>query len=255
MHRPHGRTITQLPKERVVYVDRDLLVVDKPSGVVSTRDTPEQVDTLQDRVEDYLRRLKVAGPTWKAVKPVHRIDAGTSGLLLFARHLVSWRELKQMFRVHAIERSYLAIVHGDVAARTIRSFLAADRGDHLRGSVQNPGKGKLSITHVRPLQKLREATLVECRLETGRTHQIRVHLAEAGHPLLGDDRYQRDFRGAVIPADRVCLHATVLGLLHPRTRRPMRWVSPLPDDLQRVVDALALPRPEPTPNAPAPRRS
>jgi len=237
--RPPLPTITQLPKQRVIYVDRDILVVDKPSGVVSTRDVPGQTDTLQARVEDYLRRLKIPGPTWKALKPVHRLDAGTSGLLLFARHLIVWRELKQVFRVHAIERVYLGLAHGDVPARTIESYLAADRGDHLRGSVRNPGKGKLSITHVRPVQKLKGATLIECRLETGRTHQIRIHLAEAGHPLLGDERYQRDFRGTVIPAPRVCLHAAVLGLLHPRTQRPMRWESPLPEDLQAIVTALS----------------
>ncbi len=239
-HHPPRPVITMLPKERVIYVDRDILVVDKPSGVVSTRDLPGQTDTLQDRVEDYLRRLKIPGPTWKAVKPVHRLDGGTSGLLLFARHLIAWRELKQVFRVHAIERRYLGLAHGDVPARTIQSYLAPDRGDHLRGSVRDPGRGKLSITHVRPLQRLKGATLVECRLETGRTHQIRIHLAESGHPLLGDERYQRDFTGNVIPAPRLCLHAAVLGLAHPRTHRPMLWESPLPEDLQAVVAALSL---------------
>ena len=236
--RPPGTTLTPLPKQRVVYVDRDLLVVDKPSGVVSTPDAPGQTDTLLERVQDYLRRLKVAGPTWKACKPVHRIDEGTSGLLLFARHLVSWRELKQMFRVHAIERRYLAVVHGDVGARTFESYLSADRGDGFRGSVKNPGKGKRALTHVRPLERLKGATLLECRLETGRMHQIRIHLAEAGHPLLGDPRYQRDFTGTVLPAPRLALHAAVLGLAHPRTHRPMLWQSPLPDDLQALVQSL-----------------
>lgn len=235
--------MTPLPRERVIFIDRDLLIVNKPCGVITAPMEVNETDTLFDRVRDYLRRRKIPGASWRSVKYVHRIDRATSGILVFARHEVSWRALKAQFRSHEIERRYQAIVHGDVQDQRFESVLVPDRGDGLRGTKQaqkrSPaGAGKRAITHVRRLQGLKGATLIECRLETGRTHQIRIHLAEAGHPLLGEGQYVRDFKGELIPSTRLALHAAVLGLSHPRTRRPMRWESPIPEDFQTIINAL-----------------
>jgi 23S rRNA pseudouridine1911/1915/1917 synthase len=248
------RTVTPLPRERVVYLDRDVVVVDKPSGVLSTPEAPGEVDTLLERVQDYLRRTRAPGPTWKALKPVHRIDRGTTGLLVFARHEVAWQVLKRDFRAHAVTRRYLALVHGVLAApRTFASDLARDRGDGTPGSIGRlrgvrHAAGKHAVTHVTPLRQLKGATLLECRLETGRTNQIRIHLSEAGHPLLGEALYLRDFPGPVLPAPRLALHAAHLGFTHPRTGRHLEWSSPLPEDLATLVHAL-----EAAPNPPGAR--
>jgi len=238
------QAITPLPRERVVYLDRDVVVVDKPAGVLSTPEAPGEVDTLLERVQDFLRRTRAPGPTWKALKPVHRLDRGTTGLMVFARHAVAWDTLKRAFRAHAVTRRYLALVHGALPVpRTFESDLARDRGDgtpgsigRLRGARHVPGKH--AVTHVTPVRQLRGATLLECRLETGRTNQIRIHLSEAGHPLLGEAVYLRDFHGPVIRAPRLALHAASLGFAHPRTGRHLEWTSPLPADLADLVRSL-----------------
>jgi 23S rRNA pseudouridine1911/1915/1917 synthase len=233
-----SRDLPPLPPERVRLIDRDVVLVDKPSGLISVPFDAHEVDTLLARLQAYLRRTRVTGPSWRALKPVHRIDKGTSGLLLVARHEVAYRELKRTFRAHDIQRVYLALAHGQVPAGRHQSHLAPNRGDGLRGSVRDPKRGKLAITHVTPLLALDGATLVACELETGRTNQIRVHLAEAGHPLLGETQFMRDFGGAQIPAPRLALHAAVLGFPHPRTRRPMFFDAPLPDDLAGLTRSL-----------------
>ena len=142
-----------------------------------------------------------------------------------------------------MHRRYLAIAHGDVRSRTIRSFLMEDRGDGLRGSARGtPGEGaREAITHVEKLEALTggtAATLVACRLETGRTHQIRIHLSESGHPLVGERVYIRRWGGTVIEAPRLMLHAAELGFLHPATEREMRWEQPMPDDMKTVLERL-----------------
>jgi 23S rRNA pseudouridine1911/1915/1917 synthase len=238
-----AHAVTSLSRDRIAFLDRDFIIVDKPSGVISAPMEADETDTLFDRVRDYLRRRKIPGASWRSLKYVHRIDRGTSGLLVFARHEVSWRALKVQFRSHEIERRYRALAHGEVRDQRFESVLVPDRGDGLRGTKQarkrSPaGQGKRAITHVRRLQVLKGATLVECQLETGRTHQIRIHLAEAGHPLLGETQYLRDFKAALIPAPRLALHAAVLGLRHPRTGRPMRWESDVPEDLKALIEAL-----------------
>jgi 23S rRNA pseudouridine1911/1915/1917 synthase len=241
--RPHA--ITPLSRDRILFIDRDLLIVDKPCGVITAPMEANETDTLFDRIRDYLRRRKIPGASWQSMKYVHRIDRATSGLLVFARHEISWRALKEQFRSHDIERRYHALAHGEVNDQRFESVLVPDRGDGLRGTQQArrhspPGQGKRAITHVRRLQALKGATLIECRLETGRTHQIRIHLAEAGHPLVGEPQYVRDFQGARISAGRLALHAAVLGLQHPRTRRPMRWEQAPPSEFQEIVERLKL---------------
>jgi 23S rRNA pseudouridine1911/1915/1917 synthase len=108
----------------------------------------------------------------------------------------------------------------------------------LRGSTRNPRLGRESVTHVTALETLPGATLIECRLETGRTHQIRIHLSEAGHPLLGEHVYVRKYAGTLLEAPRVMLHATELGFVHPITEKPMHFSKPLPDDMSAVLNRL-----------------
>jgi 23S rRNA pseudouridine1911/1915/1917 synthase len=173
---------------------------------------------------------------------VHRIDKETSGLLVFARSKAAERALQAQLRAHTVERSYLCVAHGTVPNRTIESSLIKDRGDGLRGSTRRPGQGKRAITHVRALQPLGTvATLCEVRLETGKTHQVRIHLAEAGHPLVGERVYIRDFErrgGHVLVVSRLMLHAATLGFAHPSTGKPMRFAVDPPATFRDVVEKL-----------------
>jgi 23S rRNA pseudouridine1911/1915/1917 synthase len=171
------------------------------------------------------------------VYAVHRLDRDTSGLVVFARNRAAERALGQQFRAHTVTRRYLALVRGRARPGKIESYLVRDRGDGRRGS--SPA-GQRAVTHVRVLEELGEFTLVECRLETGRTHQVRIHLGEAGTPICGERIYDRPVHGAPLPdtsgASRLALHAAHLGLTHPTTGRRLEWHSPLPADLQRLLE-------------------
>jgi 23S rRNA pseudouridine1911/1915/1917 synthase len=172
---------------------------------------------------------------------VHRLDKETSGLIVFTRTWLAKQSLTQQFRAHTVHRRYLAIAHGHVQSQTFRSRIIADRGDGLRGSLgpRAPKEaGQLAVTHVEILEKLVDASLVACRLETGRTHQIRVHLSEAGHPLVGERVYIRRFDAPPIPAPRMMLHAAELGFVHPATNAEMRWELPLPADMELTLKRL-----------------
>jgi len=169
---------------------------------------------------------------------VHRIDKATSGLLIYAKTKAAELALARQFREHTIERTYLCAVHGACRSQRIESRLVADRGDGLRGSARHPDQGKRAVTHVTVLEPLAGATLCQVRLETGKTHQIRIHLAEQGHPLIGETVYIRDHRGSQIAAPRLLLHAATLGFAHPTTGEALRFDSPPPPDFTAVVDRL-----------------
>jgi 23S rRNA pseudouridine1911/1915/1917 synthase len=173
---------------------------------------------------------------------VHRLDKETSGLVVFTRTWLAKKSLASQFRHHTVHRRYLAIAHGSVPKKTITSNLVADRGDGLRGSSDRGREAlaRIAVTHVEPLEALRGATLVACTLETGRTHQIRIHLAEMGHPLVGERVYVRDYGGPVIPAPRVMLHAAELGFVHPKTEAPVRWEEPPPEDFGAMLRQLSV---------------
>jgi 23S rRNA pseudouridine1911/1915/1917 synthase len=176
------------------------------------------------------------------VRAVHRLDRDTSGLMVFARTIAAQKHLEQQFRKHTTGRRYMAIVHGHVIEQTIESRLVRDRGDGIRGSTSLPNTGKHSLTHVRPIEKLGDYTLVECRPETGRTHQIRIHLAEIGHPLCGEKIYlQPLFRQPVkdiSAAPRLALSAVELTFQHPITGETMHFESPLSADLRQLIKNL-----------------
>ena len=215
-------------RARILHLDRDIVVVDKPPGV-PTVPFGEEADAVDRRLRELLGTR---------VHVVQRLDRDTSGVMVFARSKAAFTHLEHQWRRHAIRRIYLAVAHGDVRAATLRSFLADDRGDGLRGSIANSRIGVEAITHVEPVEALRAATLVRCRLETGRTHQIRIHLAEGGHMLLGERGYVRDHRGAVLPAPRILLHAAELGFRHPVSAAAMQFAVPMPEDMAAVVQSL-----------------
>ncbi|HEX5656280.1 MAG TPA: RluA family pseudouridine synthase, partial [Polyangiales bacterium] len=174
---------------------------------------------------------------------VHRIDVDTTGLLVFTRNLNAKRHLQQQFRAHSVHRRYLALIHGNIVGRTFDTLLIRDRGDGLRGSFgvfraprgKPPEDGQRAITHVRVLERFEGASLVECALETGRQHQIRIHVSEAGSPLLGERVYIRDYNGPRIEAARPMLHAAELGFIHPRTGRALSFRSEPPKDFATLL--------------------
>jgi 23S rRNA pseudouridine1911/1915/1917 synthase len=248
------------PSEEAVkihYLDAQVVVVEKPSGVTSTRHSEERTwsarrKQLQSTLDEILSRIlakrepKRGGDRRKGspppVRAVHRLDRDTSGLMVFARTAAAELALAQQFRKHTTHRRYLAIVQGSVEAHTISSRLVRDRGDGRRGSTTLPNLGKTAVTHVRPLEDLGGYTLVECRLETGRTHQIRIHLSEEGHPVCGEKVY-RQGKFARPSADtsgapRLALHAVELGFVHPTSGEELRWEMPLPPDLDEFLTRL-----------------
>ncbi len=230
------------------YYDEDLVVVEKPAGMLTERPAAEarlrkpgasptpSLDELLPRVlsEYEGRRLQ---PDEQGVFIVHRLDRDASGLLVVARTLNARAGLTQQFAARTPSRVYWAIVAGRVEAQTIRTHFVRDRGDGKRGSVERQSQSpttaaaewQLAITHVTPLKTRRGQTLLECRLETGRTNQIRIHLAELGHPILGDVKY-----GPIEPArtaTRLALHAMELEFVHPLTGETLQFESEWPKEL------------------------
>ncbi len=239
-----------LAESAIVFFDRDVVVVDKPAGMLSVADEPGNKNTLGVHTRTLLRRIGGRGDD-TALGVVHRLDKETSGLMVFARTAVAQRLLASQFRDHDVDRVYLAIAHGDVSAMRIETHLLLDRGDGLRGSYGHfrrargdpPGDARRALTHLEPIARLAGATLVECRLETGRQHQIRIHLSELGHPLVGERVYVRDYRGAKIESPRVMLHAQALGFVHPRSAKPVLFERETPADFQAMLERLRSLRP------------
>ena len=221
----------------LVHDDAHVVVIDKPSGVSSVPYEDRETGTAMDLVRGAWRRAGKPATT-VALHVVHRIDRATSGLLMFAKTKKAELALAAQLRAHAMERSYVCVAHGAVVSRRIESFLARDRGDGLRGSTTRRDQGKRAVTHVEARQALLHATLCDVRLETGKTHQIRIHLAEAGHPLVGEQVYIRDFAGPILTSPRLMLHAATLGFEHPVTGARVALSSPLPADFIAVVDRL-----------------
>ncbi len=231
---PEGR-----PSGVIVFEDAHVVVLDKPSGVSSVPYEKRETGTAMDLIRAEWRKLGRKA-TVVPLHVVHRIDKDTSGLLAFAKTKLAERMLSDLFRAHDIERTYLCVAHGSVFDRRIESRLVPDRGDGLRGATRdpNPRVGKTAITHVRALEPLGAATLCEVRLETGKTHQIRIHLSELGHPLVGETVYIRDFTQPLIESPRLLLHAATLGFAHPVTGELVRLQAALPDDFTVELERL-----------------
>jgi 23S rRNA pseudouridine1911/1915/1917 synthase len=233
------------------HVDAHVVVVDKPPGLTTMRHAEEAAEfgrrarrflppTLADLLPARLAQRR-PGPPGR-LRAVHRLDEDTSGLVVFARTPEAERVLGRQFRAHTIERCYVAIVRGRAQSGRIESHIAPDRGDHRRGATLDTSKGKRAVTHVRVVEELGDYTLVECRLETGRTHQVRIHLAESGTPICGERVYDRPVHGKPLPdasgAPRLALHAALLGFDHPASGKRLRWRSRLPKDLAQLLARL-----------------
>jgi 23S rRNA pseudouridine1911/1915/1917 synthase len=229
---------------KLVHVDEHVVVIDKPPGVTTLRHSEEKEWSDQRKQRQPTLDELVQELLGKPVRAVHRLDRDTSGLMVFARTPEAETHLIRQFKKHTVDRAYIAIAHGDVAEQTIETRLVRDRGDGLRGSTSDPtaADAERAVTHVRPLEKLAGYTVVECRLETGRTHQIRIHLAEQGHMLCGEKTYVRPPGGKAVEdvsgAPRQALHAAVLGFEHPATGQRLQFVSPLPRDMLRLLERL-----------------
>jgi 23S rRNA pseudouridine1911/1915/1917 synthase len=231
------------------HLDPHIVVVEKPSGI-STVLHPDEIEDHPDPSMQELLPPLIAKREGKARSPlrvVQRLDRDTSGLLVFARTVHAERELGKQFRTHTVKRRYLAVAHGTVRTQTINTWLVPDRGDGRRGNSFKEGLGKQAITHVTALEQLNGYTLLSCVLETGRTHQIRIHLAGIGHPICGEKVYNKRVDGPHIPdksgAPRLALHAMELGFIHPKTEQDILWEMPTPEDLQQFIQRLKAPTP------------
>ena len=233
-------------KQRILFEDSQLVVINKPAGVSSVPYEKDEKFTAMDLVRDGWR-AEGRKATEQPLYVVHRIDKDTSGLLMFAKTRPAERELQQRFRHHDIRRRYLCVVHGYCLGRTIESYLIKDRGDGLRGSLA-PWKvelghgGRLALTHVEVLEHIGNlATLCAVQIETGKTHQIRIHLAESGHPIIGERVYIRDFtrRGQTpLACPRLLLHAETLGFTHPQTEEDLMFQEDPPTDFADALSRL-----------------
>jgi 23S rRNA pseudouridine1911/1915/1917 synthase len=229
---------------RVLHVDADVVVVAKPAATLTVPYHASDRDTLADQTRAFLRRSRRGrrGGRDPMVGVVQRLDKDTTGVLVFARNMKAKRALQEQLRAHSVTRRYLAIVHGEAASGRHETAIVQDRGDGLRGSWGTrpqhrgapPREAKRAVTHVAVKERLRGATLVECRLETGRQHQIRIHLSEAGHPLVGETVYIRDHEGPRLEAPRPMLHALELAFDHPRTKERVRFEQAPPRDFDTV---------------------
>jgi 23S rRNA pseudouridine1911/1915/1917 synthase len=227
---------------RVAFEDGHLVIIEKPAGVMSVPYERKDAGTALDLIRDHWRHAGKRA-TATPLYTVHRLDKDTSGLLCFAKTRLAERALHEVFQRHTARREYVAVAHGRVESQRIESSIVADRGDGIRGSTRRRDQvgAQQSVTHVTAVRRLPAATLVRVRLETGRTHQIRVHLSEAGHPLVGETVYIRDLlREGVEPlrSPRLMLHAATLGLPHPVTSEPIDLVAAPPADFLETLEAL-----------------
>lgn len=245
------------------HVDPHLVVVEKPAGIATVRHPSEQSwsherKRLEPTLDEVVLRLlyeREKSARLRRGRPhplriVQRLDKPTSGLLVFARSPAAYLGLVQQFRKHTVQRRYVAVIPGAVSAQRIESRLVRDRGDTLRGSTRFPDAGKVAITHIEPIESFRGYQSISCRLETGRTHQIRIHLSELGHPVCGDTLYRHPLFGEPVPdtsaAPRLALHACELGFIHPITGNELHFTMPLPADLAAFIERLRQ-KPGPSP--------
>jgi len=208
-----------------VHEDDDLVVVDKPAGLLTIGTAREKVRTLHAALFERERRRRRGG----RVFVVHRLDREASGLIVFAKSEGAKRALQAQFRQRSAGRVYRALVRGAYPRDedVLESYLAENRAFRVY-VTPDERQGRHAVTRVRVLRRTAAATLVEARLDTGRKHQIRVHLASTGHPILGDRRYGEDRPG---PFGRLALHAVGLELTHPRSGERLRFRSPFPRKL------------------------
>jgi 23S rRNA pseudouridine1911/1915/1917 synthase len=231
----------------IVFEDEHLLVVDKPAGLVVHPAAGNLDGTLVNALLHHCvgKLSGIGGVARPGI--VHRIDKDTSGLLVVAKTDVAHEGLAKQFAAHSIDRRYLAIVSGVPKASEgeVNAPLARSATNRKKIAIVEGNRGKRAVTHWKRLKVLADAALVECRLETGRTHQVRVHMASIGHPLLGDPVYGRSGKthGKLLKDlsfHRQALHAAELGFTHPVTKNRLSFSSPVPPDMQELFNALGV---------------
>ncbi|MBJ7450090.1 MAG: RluA family pseudouridine synthase [Parachlamydiales bacterium] len=206
---------------KILYSDRSMIAIDKPTGLLSV---PQELPGLTSALCELRKHFNTEN-----IHAVHRIDRETSGVLLFARGIQAREALKELFAAHTITRQYIALVGGVVEQNegTWESRLI-ELPNFIVKETHDPQEGRHAITHYKVLERYEERTLLELNLETGRKHQIRVHAANAGHPVVGDERYYG------YPARRLYLHAKILTFIHPFTKKKMQFSSPVPKLFYRL---------------------
>lgn len=217
----------------IVYEDDDVLVVNKPQGMVVHPAPGHPNHTLVNALLYHSPLSTINGEFRPGI--VHRIDKDTSGLLMVAKNDMAHRSLAAQLKAKNNQREYVALVHGVIKqeAGTIDAPIGRSRKDRKKQAIVSDGRH--AVTHFKVLKRYRHYTLVSCRLETGRTHQIRVHMKSIGHPLAGDPLYGPR---KTLPGKGQYLHARELGFKHPRTGKQLLFTAPLPDYFQRMLDHL-----------------
>jgi 23S rRNA pseudouridine1911/1915/1917 synthase len=242
---PEATLVPEAIRLSIVFEDDHILVVDKPAGMVVHPGAGRSSGTLAHALLAHAPSLAAVGGIGRP-GIVHRLDKGTSGLLVVAKSPEAYHSLTRQLSARSVSRRYLALVHGKIrqSEGTIEAAIGRHPRDRVRMAVRPLGPGKAAITHFRVLERFREFTYVEARLETGRTHQIRVHLTTAGHPLVGDETYRRRatppfrdpvFSRLVAELQGPALHAATLGFVHPASGEPLEFNSPLPPRMERLL--------------------
>jgi 23S rRNA pseudouridine1911/1915/1917 synthase len=253
---PHPPRDTEVYPENIsiniVYEDDDVLVVNKPAGMVVHPGYNNYTGTLVNALVYHFQQLPVLPGNEGRPGLVHRIDKDTSGLLLISKNERAMTWLAKQFFEHTITRKYIALVWGDIDQDgTVTGYIGRSINDRrVMAMYDDPEKGKWSVTHYKVLERLNYVTLLECQLETGRTHQIRAHMKHIGHPLFSDSTYGGDkiLKGTVFTKykqfvencfelmPRQALHAQTLGFLHPTIKKNISFESPLPQDFEQVLN-------------------
>ena len=231
----------------ILFASRDVVIIDKPAGLVVHPAAGNPDGTLVNALLHHCKGSLSGIGGVERPGIVHRIDKDTSGLMIAAKTDPAHVGLAKQFARHSIDRRYQAIVSGlpSPAEGRVDAPLGRSTANRQKIAIQPEGRGKHAITHYRVIRPLREAALVECRLETGRTHQVRVHMASIGHPLVGDPAYGRTRKAHRALLDelvfrRQALHAAALGFIHPITSESLTFESRIPDDMQQLFTELAL---------------
>jgi len=216
----------------IVYEDDAILVIDKPAGLVVHPGSGNWSGTLMNALLHHAPQLQAV----PRAGIVHRLDKETSGLLVVAKTLEAQTDLVRQLQARTVKRQYLAVVEGRVTQAEGRIEAPIGRHPTARVKMAVVSRGKPAVTHYRVVERFAQHTLVECQLETGRTHQIRVHMQSIGYPLVGDPAYGAKNKQRIFK--RQALHAWRLGLLHPSTQQAMAWEAPLPSDFQELLATL-----------------
>jgi 23S rRNA pseudouridine1911/1915/1917 synthase len=254
-HPEHTEIVPELMDIDIVFEDESILVINKPPGMVVHPGSGNYTGTLINGVAYHLMQQNPGITEFNLPRfgLVHRIDKNTSGLLLLAKNQKALNHLAKQFFNHTIERKYIALVWGDVEQDEGTIIAHVGRNPRYRKQFEaftDGEHGKHAITHYKVLERFHYVTMIECKLETGRTHQIRVHMKHIGHTLFADDHYGGDriLKGTVYTkykqfvdncftlCPRQALHATVLGFRHPDTQQDMYFEQPLPNDMVQVME-------------------